>query len=393
MIEFGCHGGSVPARRVLAACLEAGARQARRGEFTERAFLGGRLDLVQAEAVADIVAAETPRGLELALGQLEGGLSDRLAGLRSALVSMRSEIEAAIDFPDDVQSAETTRTFLDACASALEEIDSLLETCEAGAAVREGASVAIVGKPNVGKSSLMNALLMRDRSIVTKAPGTTRDAIEESLHLDGAAVRLVDTAGWRAATDEAERAGVERAKAAAAGATVVLFVVDGSSEIGAEDVNIASTLDLSRTIVVANKEDLGRALAADDVIGLFRGAARTGGMPAARPADERRGSVRVNWVSALSGTGLRELRAVLAAAVLGADHAESVCVSNVRHIDALKRVRAALEAARASAEEGRPGELTASELADATSALGEISGETTSEEVLRRIFDRFCIGK
>jgi len=382
MIEFGCHGGPVPARRVLAVCLESGARRARRGEFTERAFLGGRLDLIQAEAVADIVSAETPRGLEVALGQLEGGLSDRLAELRATLVAMRSEIEAAIDFPEDVEAAPAVEEFRSLCGEGLAEVDSLLEGCEAGAAVREGVSVALVGKPNVGKSSLMNALLMRDRSIVTSTPGTTRDAIEEGLHLDGVAVRLVDTAGWRAAEDEAERAGVERARAAARGADLVLFVVDGSEVPDAADEAIAAELEPARTVVVANKDDLGRGAEVAEFTALL-----------AAGSTSRAGAARTCRVSALSGAGLRELRAAVADAALGGDHADAVWVSNIRHVDALRRVREALARAGELASAGQPHELTAAELADATAALGEITGETTPEDVLRRIFDRFCIGK
>ena len=232
IIEFGCHGGPVPARRVLAACIEAGARQARRGEFTERAYLSGRIDLVQAEAVADIVSAETPLGLEMALGQLGGGLSDDIAELRATLLSMRAEVEAAIDFPEDVDAAAAISTAATLGQRGREHIGRLLENHEVGAAIRDGVSVALVGKPNVGKSSLMNALLNRDRSIVTTIAGTTRDAIEECLHLDGVPMRLVDTAGWRDTSDEAERAGVERARAAAKGAALSVLVVDGSAAAG-----------------------------------------------------------------------------------------------------------------------------------------------------------------
>ena len=394
MIELGCHGGSVPARRVLAACLEAGARQARRGEFTERGFLGGRMDLVQAEAVADIVSAETPRGLEMALGQLEGGLSERLAALRETLLSARCEIEAAIDFPEDVESATALTEFERLCGEAVAMVDMLLEGCRAGAAVREGVSVALVGKPNVGKSSLMNALLMRDRSIVTTAPGTTRDAIEESLHVDGVPVRLVDTAGWRSTNDEAEMAGVERAKGAAAGATLVLFVVDASDAPDGADAAIGAELDADRTIVVANKDDLGRGPRPSDLaalVGAVENAAIPGG-PADQVARAER-AARVVHVSALSGTGLRALRAAIAEAALGSTHAESVCVSNVRHAEALRRVGGSLRRATEMAAKGSPAELAAAELADATAVLGEITGETTPEAVLQRIFDRFCIGK
>ena len=383
VIEFGCHGGPVPARRVLAVCLQAGARQARRGEFTERAYMGGRLDLIQAEAVADIVTAETPRGLEMALGQLEGGLSGLIAELRSTLLSLRGETEAAIDFPEDVDALAARQALALLGQSARDQVEALLENCAVGAAVRDGVSIALVGKPNVGKSSLMNALLMRDRSIVTAAPGTTRDAIEESLHIDGIPMRLVDTAGWRETEDEAERAGVERARAAARGAVLSVLVVDSSAQPDEEDAAIAAALDPRATVVVANKVDLGRATAAADFASLFKDEAAGEG-PAVPP---------VIWVSALTGDGLKDLRSVLADASLGPAHSVGALVSNLRHAEALRRVRECLRRVDTLLAEDAPFELMGAELIDATGALGEITGETTPEEVLLHIFDRFCVGK
>jgi tRNA modification GTPase len=382
MIEFGCHGGPVPARRVLAACLEAGARRARRGEFTERAYLGGRLDLMQAEAVADVVGSETPRGLEMALGQLDGGLSAPVGELRATLVSMRTEVEAAVDFPEDVDAAHVPRRLAELSRQARTQVEALLRNHEIGAAVRDGVSVALVGKPNVGKSSLMNALLMRDRSIVTTLPGTTRDAIEELLHIDGIPMRLVDTAGWRETADVAERAGIDRARAAAGGAMLTVLVVDGSAPPDPEDAAVAAALDANRTLVVANKCDRGRELPG-----------ATSGDFAALFSDGPKAHVRVLWTSATAGTGLDELRAHLAEACLGPAHSEPARVSNVRHAAALRKVRDSLAAAERLMNGGEPYELVGSELAAATDALGEMTGETTPEEVLRHIFDRFCVGK
>ncbi len=383
MIEFGCHGGSVPARRVLAVCLAAGARQARRGEFTERAFLGGRIDLVQAEAVADIVSAETPRGLEMALGQLGGGLSGQVAELGATLLSMRAEIEAAIDFPEDVDADDALRALAAFSVDADERVARLLENHEVGAAVRDGVSVALVGKPNVGKSSLMNALLMRDRSIVTTVPGTTRDAIEECLHVDGVPIRLVDTAGWRETSDEAERAGVERARAAARGAALCLLVVDASEPPDAEDAAVAASLDPRGSAVVANKSDLDRRVPAVDFAALFN--TSTDGRDEVKPV--------VLLTSALTGDGLAELRSFMAESCLGAAHAEGARVSNIRHVEALKRVRDRLHDMDVLLRDGAPYELVALELSAASSALSDMTGETTPEDVLRHIFDRFCVGK
>jgi tRNA modification GTPase len=377
MVEFGCHGGAMPARRVLEVCLDAGARLARRGEFTERAFLSGRLDLVQAEAVADVVGAKTRRGLEIALGQLEGGLSGRLWKLRTSLLDVRAEIEAQVDVGSDEVQPGGPDVVLAAIATSRGLVAELLSRCELGIAVRDGISVAIVGRPNVGKSSLMNALLMRDRSIVTPLPGTTRDAIEEFLHLEGVPVRLIDTAGWRDATDEAEQAGVERARAAAAGAAIVVLVVDASTGVGSADDMIASELEPARTVIVGNKIDLGAKLGSDELAGALGG----------------------SWscaacVSAKEGEGLDELRGLLVTAALGSPPGdEEAHLTNVRHVVALKVVDATLARAAQLTLDGAPPEVVAVEVADAAAALGEVTGETTPEDVLERIFERFCVGK
>jgi tRNA modification GTPase len=379
MVEFGCHGGAMPARRVLEVCLEAGARLARRGEFTERAFLNGRLDLVQAEAVADVVAARTPRGLALALGQLEGGLSARLSSARGLILDLRAEVESLVDFADEDIGPRPREAITALARAARDAIAALLSHCRFGIAVREGVGVAIVGKPNVGKSSLMNALLMRDRSIVTALPGTTRDAIEECLHIEGVAMRLIDTAGWRVALDAAEEAGIARARSAAAGADVVLMVVEASG-IDEEDCAIARELEPGRTLVVINKTDApGTAQEGEVGTRLFGGGAR-----------EALGPARV---SAVTGQGLDTLRAMLLGATLGTEAEGPVSVSNVRHIDALRRADAALARAERMLAGGEPPELIAVEAADASQALGEVTGETTPEDVLHRIFDRFCVGK
>lgn len=377
MVEFGCHGGAMPGRRVLEVCLDAGARLARRGEFTERAFLSGRLDLVQAEAVADVVAAKTRRGLEVALGQLEGGLSGRLAEFRASLLDVRAEIEALVDVDSDDVQPSGTEAIVVAIETSRELVAVLLSRCELGVAMRDGVSVALVGRPNVGKSSLMNALLMRDRSIVTPLPGTTRDAIEEFLHVRGVPVRLIDTAGWRDAVDEAEEAGVARARAAADGAALVVLVVDASTGIDCGDEIIARDLEPSRTIVVGNKIDLGSELPSDTLASAF-GSSWLGAA----------------CVSAKEGDGLDALRDLIVTAALGsAPDDEPAHLSNVRHVAALRTVDAALVRAARLTREGAPPEVVAVEVADAAAALGEVTGETTPEDVLERIFERFCVGK
>ncbi len=374
MVEFDCHGGDVPAARVLTMLLAAGARAARRGEFTERAFLGGRLDLAQAEAVADIVSASTPRGVDAALGQLSGELSERLAALRERLLDLRAEIDACVDFPDEDVSG-LPRASLEALAAEIaSDIDDILRRCELGRAVRDGVSVAIVGRPNVGKSSIMNALLERDRSIVTALPGTTRDTVEASVSICGLSVTLIDTAGWREGGDEAERAGVERARRTADSADVAMLVLDGSTALSSADAQIADTLDHSRTVVALNKSDLARAV--DD-----------SGAAALAP------EAPLVPVSALRGDGVTELRSAITRTAVGCDPSERASVTNLRHVDALRRCRAQVTAAASCVMRGDPVELASVELQEAASALGEITGETATDEVLERIFAKFCVGK
>jgi tRNA modification GTPase len=365
VVEFGCHGGVVAARSVLDACLEAGARPARRGEFTERAFLGGRLDLVQAEAVADIVGARTRRGLAAALGQLDGRLSSRLRRLRERFLSHRADVEALVDLDADDVDPPDVSGVTDGVVALLVELDELLATARRGVAVRDGLSVAIVGRPNVGKSSLLNALLGRDRAIVTDTPGTTRDIIEEVVEMDGIPVRLIDTAGWRDADEQAELEGVMRSRGAAAGADVVLLVYDLCDGWTEQDALIRAELDAERTVRVGNKADLlGKAASAPDGVAV---------------------------VSALRGDGLNALSGMIVDDA-GTDN-EGALVTNVRHVDALRRARDSVaSSARHLAEDGGA-ELAAQDLRDASDALDDITGATTPDDVLRTIFERFCVGK
>ncbi len=395
VVELGCHGGAMPARRVLEVCLDAGARIARRGEFTERALLGGRLDLVQAEAVADIVAAKTPRGLEFALGQLEGGLSHRLAALRDKLLAFRAEVESMIDFSDEDIGSSTVSAIADLGRACCRAVDDLLADSAVGAAVRDGISVAIVGRPNVGKSSLLNALLRRERAIVTALPGTTRDAIEETVDLDGIPVRLIDTAGWRSSRDPAEAEGVERAKAAAAGADLVLLVIDSSTGVGAEDRAVAEHLDQSRTLVVLNKMDLASGMRGE--VGRELAFAGGGGSDSSSSGLDSAATVSdvsSVRVSALRRDGISELQRAISSMVLdGRALTADPAVTNLRHMDALRRVKAGVSRAIALLAKEAPPELAAIDAAEASSALGEITGETTPDDVLRHIFARFCVGK
>jgi len=376
-VEFSCHGGGVPARRVLEALQGAGARLAGPGEFTLRAFLHGRMDLAQAEAVADLVSAESESAGDLALAQLAGELSRRLAALEGRIADAAAEVEARVDFAEDVGGVEIPAHVREAIHGTAAELDGMLASAPWARAVREGVRVPIVGRPNAGKSSLFNALLGEDRAIVTEEPGTTRDRVSERMELAGIPVTLSDTAGVRLATSPAEAMGVARALASLEGAAVVLWVVDGAAPAEPTDPMLQATLAGRAVIVVRSKADLPEAVGAAD---LEHALGET--------------AVPVVSVSAHTGSGLDALRAALATA-LGADRAGGLAgaVANPRHTDALARARAALGRAGEAAARGEPGEIVALELRESLAAFGEVTGRNASEELLDRIFSRFCIGK
>jgi len=375
VVEFSCHGGALSAERVLAALLAAGARLARPGEFTLRAFLNGRLDLVQAEAVADLIHAETEGSHALALAQLRGGLSRQLAAISETLREAVAEIEARVDFAEDVGGVEVPGHVLDGIAGAGSALAALLEGAAYGRALREGVRVALVGRPNVGKSSLFNALLGQRRAIVTPVPGTTRDLVSEAIEVAGVRVALADTAGLREGGDLAESEGVARAHAALEESAVVLWVVDASAPLDAEDRGIAARLADCRVILALNKCDLPRAV---EIRALE---ASLGGRAFAAVA-----------TCAIRGDGIAELRSALGR-LLAAPGGLALAVANPRHAEALERAREALGRARSAAEGLAPGEIVSLELHEALQAVGEVTGETVDEDLLERIFSRFCIGK
>lgn len=382
-VEFSCHGGAVPARRVLEALRSAGARSAGPGEYTLRAFLRGRLDLAQAEAVADLVHAETESAGDLALAQLSGALSARLAAIEERITDAAAEVEARVDFAEDVGGIETPPHVRAAIAAVLAELDALLAGAPWARAVREGVRVPMVGLPNAGKSSLFNALLGEDRAIVTPEPGTTRDRVSERIELAGVAVTLSDTAGVRLATNPVEAMGVARALAALEGAALVLWVVDGTMPYDEEgDDMLRAALAGKRVLLALTKRDLlappaSAPVTADEVLARIPGS-----------------EARAVSVSSVTLEGLDELREAFAA-LLGAAAAGGLAgaVSNPRHTDALTRAREALARADEQAAKGAPGEIVALELREALSAVGEVTGRGAGAELLDRIFARFCIGK
>jgi tRNA modification GTPase len=376
VVEISCHGGEQPSRQVLAALLAAGARLARPGEFTLRAFLNGRLDLAQAEAVADLIHSSTARAHEIALSQLAGTLSARLAGIAERVADAAAEVEARVDFAEDVGGIEVPGHVGIAIAEVEAELRGWLAGAEYARAVRDGARVPIVGRPNVGKSSLFNALVGESRSIVTPVPGTTRDRVSESLELDGIRVLLSDTAGLRAAGDEVEAMGVALAQQAIEGAAVALWVVDRAAPLTPEDRAIARRIAGRRALVALNKCDRPAAVGPGDVAALL---------------DE---GVPMVDTSAETGEGLEALRKLLGEMLGGgAGRGLDAPVGNQRHVEALGQACEALGRAGAAARHGAPGEIVALELRESLAALGEITGRAVGEDLLDRIFSRFCIGK
>ena len=375
VVELSCHGGGVAARRVLAALLAAGARLARPGEFTLRAYLGGRLDLTQAEAVADLIHAETDAAGDLALALLAGGLSRRIGALADRLMDCVAEVEARVDFAEDVGGVEVPPHVVAAIERTRADLAALLKGSEYARAVRDGVRVTIAGRPNAGKSSLFNALLGESRAIVTDVAGTTRDRVSERLELDGVRLVLSDTAGLRATEDPIERMGVQRAMESLEAAGLVLWVVDGSQSLAPEDVEFHERRHGRRVLWVLNKSDLGSRAEAE--------------LSSLRTTED----ITCVPVSARSGAGLVSLREAIVTALGGARGGLLGQVSNPRHAEALERAGRLLAQASAAAGSGAPGEIVALELRESLAAFGEVTGTHVGDELLDRIFSRFCVGK
>jgi len=376
-VEITCHGGILPAKLVLDTLLENGARPAEPGEFTRRAFLNGRIDLTQAEAVADLIHSRTELALAAANEQLAGKLSQRINRLRDDLMHTLAHVEAHIDFPDEDIAPDTKEELLERLEAGVKFMDELLRTANEGQILRRGIRAAIVGRPNVGKSSLLNQLLGRDRAIVSPIPGTTRDTIEETANVRGLPVVFIDTAGLRDARDEIEQEGIRRSRESLVKAEFILHVLDASEPLTSEDEKYFAEFAAKKRILVRNKIDLPAKLEFRDT-----GRVRQVGSP-------------VVDVCCLSGQGIEALKdAVKELVWSGEIKAEMLQVMiNSRHEDALNRSRVAarrtIDALRADATL----ELVAMELRIAVNAVGEIVGKTATEDLLDSIFSQFCIGK
>ncbi len=371
VVEVNCHGGMAALRRTLAGLLAAGARQAEPGEFTKRAFLNGRIDLAQAEAVMDIIRAKTELSLRAANEQLIGGLSGEASNLRERLIGVIAGVEAGVDFPEEDIETPSGGPLVQEIESLLNDLDGMLSGFRYGRILREGYATAIVGRPNVGKSSLLNALLRQNRAIVTEVPGTTRDVLEEYLSIDGMPVRILDTAGIRHTHDVVEQEGVRRSLAAIEQADIVLIVLDGSHELAPDDRRVIEEAKAKTAIAVINKSDLPKRMER-----------------LAWP--ERRVEISCKTGEGLDGLRAEMLDAMHQGAVPPREHAWAV---NDRHRSALERAKAGLEKALASARAGLSPEFIALDLRDALDHIGLITGATYTEDILERIFRDFCIGK
>jgi len=374
VVEIHGHGGSQLMRATLDLFLAAGARLARPGEFTQRAFFNGKLDLAQAEAVSALISARSDQAARVALAQLDGRLSQRLHDFTAELRELLLLAEAHIDFPDADLGGLDLEILTSRAAAVQSAMAALMATFDAGRALREGVNVLILGRPNVGKSSLLNALLGEARAIVTEIPGTTRDTVEELLVLGGFPLRLVDTAGVRDTTDPIELEGVRRAREKIQTADLVLLVVDSSLPLTEEDRMALALAPPERTVLVCNKSDLPRAC----------------------PSAELDGFPLQVAVSARRGTGLEALQAAVVEHFRGSgdsEAAEGVVLTERRHREALAEAMAALDRFLNALAAGDPLECLAFELREALAALGRITGETTLDAILEQIFSRFCIGK
>lgn len=370
-VEIHCHGGSLITRRVLDVVLAAGARAARPGEFTFNAFINGKMDLAQAEAVQELVSAKNEKALDAAEQQLQGRLSTRVAAFQKELTDIAAILEAWVDFPDEGLEFASVEEVCSSLEKISAEIERLVETYHDGKIVHDGIALCLAGSPNVGKSSLMNALLDKDRAIVSDQPGTTRDIVEDQMRLNGLNFRLIDTAGIRTTAEAIEQEGIRRSRAAMEKADLILLVFDGSKPLSEDDRALLKIAPASKTIVVRNKIDLPQA----DHDGID--------LP------------HTHEISAKERRGIEELHSKIDAVIWekGPPSREEILVTNVRHKESLVNAAASCRKVISGLKEDVSPEFISSDMREALNALGSIIGTNISEDILSAIFSKFCIGK
>lgn len=377
IVEVNCHGGIISVRRVLEIILENGARMAEPGEFTKRAFMNGRIDLTQAEAVMDLISSKTDSGFDVSLNQLEGSLSQEVKKLRESVLKMLAQIEATIDFPDEDHVEDMAYKKMKQEGNIiLQRIDKLLKTVYTGKILKEGLKTIILGKPNVGKSSLMNAILRENRAIVTEVPGTTRDVIEEYVNINGIPLRIVDTAGIRETEDVVEKIGVDRAKALIDKGDLAVVVFDASEDLTDEDMSIIDMIKDKKSIILLNKTDL-KVKTNEDTIKKY--------LP----------NKKIINTSMTKGKGLEILEETIKDMFFKGEVkvTDDIIVNNVRHKDLLIKSKKNIQESLDSIEMGMPIDCIEVDVKECWNNLGEINGDTVGEDIIDRIFSDFCIGK
>lgn len=376
VVEIQCHGGMVSLRKILLLTYACGARPAEPGEFTKRAFLNGRIDLTQAEAVIDVIRAKTDASQQMAVSQLTGKLSAKIGELRHDLLHQIAALEAAIDFPeDDIEetAVEETRAVVH---TSLGIINTLLQGASVGRILKDGIKTVIVGKPNVGKSSLLNALAESERAIVTNVPGTTRDVIEEYVNIGGVPLRIVDTAGIRETDDIVEKIGVEKSQAWIEEADLILFLLDVSREISDEDEEIFRLIEGKKALIILNKSDLTAKIEREEI-------------------EKRASGHTVLTIAAQTGEGLESLKEAICKLVYEGTvkQEESILLTNTRQIHLLEQSAASLRGAEETIMAGMPADCIVIDLKGAWETLGEVTGDHVGDDIIDQIFTQFCIGK
>ncbi|MEA4973132.1 MAG: tRNA uridine-5-carboxymethylaminomethyl(34) synthesis GTPase MnmE [Candidatus Metalachnospira sp.] len=376
VVEINCHGGMLVTNKVLELVLNNGARIAEPGEFTKRAFLNGRIDLSQAEAVMDLIESKTELSRQTAINQLEGSIKEKVHFLRDELLDMIAAIEAAIDYPEHDVEEETYSEMYKRIKSLIERINKLLEFADTGKIIREGVQAVILGKPNVGKSSLLNLMLMEERAIVTDIPGTTRDTVEEYMNFGGIPVKIIDTAGIRDTGDAVEKIGVEKSRKCAENADIIFMMIDASLPLSSEDIEILEFIKNKKSIILVNKTDIDNKIDFDKLC---------------MYTDEK----NIIYISVKEDTGIDKLTERFMELFFGGEiqTKDSVIISNVRHKNMLCKAAEALERAIVTIETRMPEDFISMDLQEALSALGEITGDSVDDEIIDRIFTRFCLGK
>lgn len=376
LVEINCHGGSVPVRQVLNLVLKNGARMAEPGEFTKTAFLNGRLDLSQAESVMDLISSKTPKGFEVAYNQLDGYLSKKINKLRKILKGLMAKIEVGIDYPEADIKEITHKEIIEKLKVVEKNIDDLLKNSDTGKIIREGLSTVIVGKPNVGKSSLLNALLKEAKAIVTNIPGTTRDVIEEYINVNGIPLKIIDTAGIREAENEIEKIGVEKSKKFFNKADLVILVLNNNQKLSDEDRKIIEKTTNKKVIVVINKIDLEDKLNLDKVKNLLN-------------------DKKIVKTSIINEKGVKLLEDEIAKMVYHGDvkSNNNDFITNIRHINSLKKALTSTKEAINATESKLGYDFIEIDIKQTYEFLGEITGESLDEDIINSIFDDFCLGK